>query len=237
VLVVTLRALKHHGGVAAAAVAQPNMEGLKRGFDHLAKHLESLAGYKLPVLVAVNQFPNDTAEEIAALKSFVTERGLTMAAHEGFSKGGDGSLALADALVDLLDRTDKTPAQPAFLYELSASPEDKIRAVATRIYGADDVVFTASAKKQIESIVAMGEGGLPICMAKTHLSLTDDPTRLGRPRGFNVTVREVRLSAGAGYIVPLTGEIMTMPGLPKEPASRRVVVHDDGRITGLMQGE
>jgi formate--tetrahydrofolate ligase len=237
VLVATLRALKSHGGVPASAVAQPDLAGLQRGFDHLAKHLESLAGYGLPVVVAVNRFPNDPASEIDALRSFVKERGVGMAAHEGFSKGGEGSLELADTVLSLLDSTEANPPKPAFLYELTASPEEKIRKIAKRIYGADDVSFTSSAKKQLEGIVAMGEGNLPICMAKTHLSLTDDATRVGRPKGFTVTVREVRLSAGAGYIVPLTGEIMTMPGLPKEPASRRVVVHDDGRITGLMQGE
>jgi formate--tetrahydrofolate ligase len=237
VLVATLRALKYHGGVPLSAVSQPNMAGLRLGFDHLQKHLESLAGYGLPTLVAVNQFPNDTREELDALRAFVTERGVGFAVHEGFSKGGDGSLEFADAVLEMLDRTDAAPPQPKFLYELESTPEEKIRAIAQRIYGADDVVFTPAARKQIEGIVALGEGHLPVCVAKTHLSLTDDPTRCGRPRGFSVTVREVRLSAGAGYIVALTGELMTMPGLPKEPASRRVVVHEDGRITGLMQGE
>jgi formate--tetrahydrofolate ligase len=237
VLVATLRALKFHGGVPLAAVSQPNMEGLKKGFDHLAKHLESLDHYGLPALVAVNRFPNDTEEEIEALRSFVAERGAGFATHEGFSKGGDGALELADNVLDVLAKTDAAPAKPKFLYELTATPEEKIRTVAQKIYGADDVAFTSTAKKQIETIVGMGEGNLPVCVAKTHLSLSDDASRQGRPRGFTITVREVRLSAGAGYIVPLTGEIMTMPGLPKEPASRRVVVHNDGRITGLMQGE
>jgi formate--tetrahydrofolate ligase len=237
VLVATLRALKYHGGVPLAAVAQPDLAGLQRGFDHLDKHLESLAGYGLPVVVAINRFPNDVDSEIEALRSFARERGVVVAAHEGFGKGGDGSLELADAVRDVLDRTDAQPPKPKFLYELQTPPEEKIRTIAKRIYGADDVIFTSAARKQIETIVGMGEGNLPICMAKTHLSLTDDATRVGRPRGFKVTVREVRLSAGAGYIVPLTGEIMTMPGLPKEPASRKVVMHDDGRITGLMQGE
>ena len=237
VLVATLRALKCHGGVPLPLVQQPNMDGLRRGFDHLEKHLESLAGYGLPVVVAVNQFPNDTAEEIAALRSFARERGVAVAAHEGFGKGGEGSLELADTVLSVVNATDAAPPAPKFLYELHAPVEEKIRTVAQRIYGADDVVFTPAARKQIEAIVTLGEGNLPICMAKTHLSLTDDASRQGRPRGFNITVREVRLSAGAGYIVPLTGEIMTMPGLPKEPASRRVVVHPDGRVTGLMQGE
>jgi formate--tetrahydrofolate ligase len=237
VLVATLRALKYHGGVGLKSVSEPNMEGLKRGFDHLGKHLESLAGYGLPAVVAINRFPNDTDEEMAALRDFVSERGVNVAAHEGFGKGGEGSLELADTVMDMLGKTDAHPPKAQFLYEMEAAPEEKIRTIAQKIYGADDVTFSAAAKKQIEGIVAMGEGALPICMAKTHLSLTDDASRMGRPKGFKINVKEVRLSAGAGYIVALTGEIMTMPGLPKEPASRRVVVHPDGRITGLMQGE
>ncbi len=237
VLVATLRALKYHGGVPLASVAEPSMEGLTRGFAHLEKHLETLAGFGLPAVVAVNRFPNDSAEELAALKAFSTARGAAFATHDGFSKGGEGALELADAVLDTLSRTDAAPPRPSFTYALDATAEQKIEAIARRVYGADGVQFTAAAKKQLETIRKMGEGHLPVCIAKTHLSLSDDATRQGRPTGFAITVREVRLSAGAGYIVCLTGELMTMPGLPKEPASTRVVVHDDGRITGLMQGE
>lgn len=237
VLVATLRALKCHGGVPLARVNDRDMEGLKRGFDHLARHLESLAGYGLPVVVALNRFPTDDDAEIAELAAFCRDRGVAFAAHEGFSKGGDGSLALADAVLETLAKTDANPPKPRFAYELEASAEEKIRAVATKVYGAADVQFTPAAQKQLSDIAKLGEAGLPVCIAKTHLSLTDDPARTGRPRDFTITVREVRLSAGAGYLVALTGEIMTMPGLPKEPASRRVVVHPDGRVTGLMQGE
>lgn len=237
VLVATLRALKYHGGVALAAVAEPDLAALQRGFDHLARHLESVAQFGVKALVAVNRFPNDTDVELAALRAFCAERGVPMAVHEGFSKGGEGALDLADQVLALLDSTDAAPPPPKFLYALDAAPEEKMRSVARAIYGADDVVLTSAATKQLAAIVAMGDGDLPVCMAKTHLSLTDDPTRTGRPRGFVITVREVRLAAGAGYIVALTGEIVTMPGLPREPASKRVVVHPDGRITGLMQGE
>jgi formate--tetrahydrofolate ligase len=163
--------------------------------------------------------------------------GVTVARCEGFARGGDGALALADAVLAMLDGTDASPPEPRFMYALDDAPEEKIRKIARGVYGADAVEFTPAARKDLEAAVKLGGGTLPVCMAKTHLSLTDDATRPGRPRGFTVTVREVRLSAGAGYLVALTGEIMTMPGLPKEPAARRVVVHPDGAITGLMQGE
>jgi formate--tetrahydrofolate ligase len=140
-------------------------------------------------------------------------------------------------VLDMLAKTDAAPPRAKFMYELSDTPEEKIRKVARGVYGADDVEFTPAARKDLDAVVKLGGAELPVCVAKTHLSLTDDPTKAGRPRGFTITVREVRLSAGAGYIIPLTGEIMTMPGLPKEPAARRVVVHADGTITGLMQGE
>jgi formate--tetrahydrofolate ligase len=223
--------------VPLAQVAEPSMQGLVQGFDHLARHLDTLERFGLPAVVAVNRFPNDREDELEALRAFATSRGAAFATHEGFSKGGEGSLELADVVLGTLARTDVNPPAPRFTYELDATPEAKVEAVARNVYGADGVVFTPQAKKQLETIAKMGEGKLPVCIAKTHLSLTDDPTRFGRPTGFTITVREARLSAGAGYIVCLTGELMTMPGLPKEPASRRVVVHDDGRVTGLMQGE
>jgi len=237
VLVATLRALKYHGGVPLAQVAEPGMDGLVRGFDHLEKHLETLAWYGLPAVVAVNRFPNDTAEEIEALRRFVVARGASFATHDGFGRGGEGSLELADAVLGALDATDAAPPTPRHAYEPSDPLETKVDAVARTVYGADGVTFTPSARKQLDAIVKMGEGLLPVCIAKTHLSLSDNPSRQGRPRGFHITVREVRLSAGAGYIVCLTGDLVTMPGLPREPASKRVVLHDDGRVSGLMQGE
>ncbi|RKH27359.1 formate--tetrahydrofolate ligase [Corallococcus praedator] len=236
-LVVTLRALKHHGGASAAQVAEPDREALLKGFNHLEKHLESVAAFGLPAVLCVNRFPQDTAEELDELRAFAKARNVGIAVCDGFTKGGEGSLELADTVLAMLDATDAAPPKPRFLYELDQSPEEKIRAIARTVYGADDVAFTPGARKDLETARALGGAGLPVCMAKTHLSLSDDPTKTGRPRGFTLTVREVRLSAGAGFLVALTGELLTMPGLPREPAARRVTVHPDGRITGLMQGE
>ncbi|MCP3099249.1 formate--tetrahydrofolate ligase [Myxococcus sp. K15C18031901] len=237
VLVVTLRALKYHGGAPLPKVAEPDAAALSRGFDHLDKHLETVRAFGLPAVLCVNRFPQDTQEELDALKAFGHQRGVETAVCEGFTRGGEGSLELADKVLAMLDGTDAAPPAPRFLYELKQSPEEKVKAIARTVYGADDVVFTANARKDLESIRELGGADLPVCMAKTHLSLSDDPTKHGRPRGFTLTVREVRLSAGAGFMVALTGDLLTMPGLPREPASRRIVVHDDGRITGLMQGE
>lgn len=236
-LVVTLRALKHHGGAAAAKVADPDREALLKGFNHLEKHLESVAAFGLPAVLCVNRFPQDTEAELDELRAFAKARGVGIAVCDGFGKGGEGSLELADTVLAMLDATDAAPPKPRFLYELEQTPEEKIRAIARTVYGADDVAFTAGARKDLETARALGGAGLPVCMAKTHLSLSDDPAKTGRPRGFTLTVREVRLSAGAGFLVALTGELLTMPGLPREPAARRVTVHPDGSITGLMQGE
>jgi formate--tetrahydrofolate ligase len=237
VLVATLRALKMHGGAKLADAPKPDMSALVRGFDHLAKHLETARFYGLPVVVSVNRFPQDTEEELEALRDFGRTHGVEVAVCEGFARGGEGSLELADKVRAMVDVTDAAPPAPRFAYELTDTPEDKILAIAKTVYGASDVAWTAQARKDLAAAVKLGGATLPVCMAKTHLSLSDDPTRVGRPRDFTITVREVRLSAGAGYLVALTGEILTMPGLPREPAARRVVVHPDGRITGLMQGE
>jgi formate--tetrahydrofolate ligase len=237
VLVATHRALKMHGGVPVSKAGEPNAAALTRGLEHLEKHLETLRFYGLPAVVAVNGFPNDTDDEQAVLKDFAARNGVAVARHEGFAKGGEGALELADAVASMLDRSDAQRPVAKYTYELGDPPAEKIRKIARTVYGADDVVFTASALKDLDAVTALGGAELPVCMAKTHLSLTDDPSRPGRPWGFNITVKEVRLSAGAGFVVALTGEIMTMPGLPKVPAAARVVVHDDGRVTGLMQGE
>ncbi|AKQ69911.1 Formate--tetrahydrofolate ligase [Myxococcus hansupus] len=237
VLVVTLRALKHHGGAAPSRVAEPDREALVRGFAHLEKHLESVAAFGLPAVLCVNRFPQDLDSELEELRAFGKARGVETAVCDGFSRGGDGALEIADRVLEMLDATDAAPPQPRFLYDVTQTPEEKVAAIARTVYGADDVAFTANAKKDLEAVRELGGAQLPVCMAKTHLSLSDDPTKLGRPRGFTLTVREVRLSAGAGFLVALTGDILTMPGLPREPAARRVTVHDDGRVTGLMQGE
>ncbi len=236
-LVATLRALKFHGGAPMARVAEPDPDALRRGFEHLQKHLETLATFGLPAVVAVNRFPQDTEAELQELKAWGRSAGVAVAVCEGFAKGGEGALELADAVLQMLDRTDAAPLTPKFLYSLEAPLKEKLRAVARIAYGARDVTFTAGAERDLAAVEKLGAGHLPVCMAKTHLSLSDDPTRAGRPRDFVVTVRELRLSAGAGFVVALTGDILTLPGLPKVPAAARVVVHPDGRVTGLMQGE
>jgi formate--tetrahydrofolate ligase len=237
VLVATLRALKYHGGAPIARVAEPDPKALAAGFDHLAKHLETIQNFGLPAVIGINRFPTDSDEELKLLSDWARAHGVAVAVNEGFGKGGDGALELADAVMSMVKGNEKNPPQPRFTYPLDAAPQEKIRAIARNVYGAKDVSFTPQALKDLDAAAKLGGNELPICMAKTHLSLTDDPKRLGRPRDFEITVREVRLSAGAGFLVALTGEILTMPGLPKEPAAKRVVVHADGRITGLMQGE
>lgn len=237
VLVATLRALKFQGGAPLSAVAEPNALGLERGFAHLLHHLKSIKAFGLPALVALNRFPGDAQDEIDQLAGLCAQAGAAFAAHDGFGHGGDGSLEFADTLLELLDATDETSATPSFSYELTDTPQAKFDAVARRVYGASGVVLTKAAQKQLADAVALGEGDLPVCFAKTHLSLSDDPTLVGPPTGGVITVREVRLAAGAGFLVALTGDLVTMPGLPRVPASSRVVVHPDGRITGLMQGE
>jgi formate--tetrahydrofolate ligase len=216
VLVATLRALEAHGGL-----------------DHLDKHLESVAAFGVPVVVALNAFKDDSTDAIAALAKEMAARGVAFAAHEGYARGGEGATELARTVCDVADGTDAAPPPPRFLYPLDLPPEEKARAVARTVYGARDVVFTARARADLARYKALGGDLLPICFAKTHLSLSDDPKRPGRPRDFVVTVREVRLSAGAGLLVALAGDIMTMPGLPREPASRRIRLGDDGRIVGL----
>lgn len=237
VLVATLRALKMHGGVAVKVAGEPNREALEKGLPHLEKHLETAAFYGLPAIVAINAFPNDTAEELELVSKRLAERNVRAVRCEGFARGGEGAIELAEAVSELADSTDASPPPARFVYELDDSLKDKVRKIATTVYGAKDVAFTAQAEQNIKRISELGYGGVPVCMAKTQLSLTDDPTVSGRPLDFTVTVREVRLSAGAGFAVPLTGDMMTMPGLPKEPAALRVKLLPDGRIRGLMQND
>jgi formate--tetrahydrofolate ligase len=237
VLVATLRALKVHGGVAVKASGEPNPAALERGLPHLEKHLETAAFFGLPVVVAVNVFPNDTAEELALVDGATKRRGVRAVRCDGFALGGAGALDLGRVVAEVADATDAAPPPAKFVYELEDPLRDKVRKIAQTVYGAKDVAFTSTAEKDLKRIEELGGGKLPVCMAKTQLSLSDDPTVPGRPRDFIVTVREVRLSAGAGFVVPLTGEMMTMPGLPREPAALRVRLLPDGRIRGLMQNE
>jgi formate--tetrahydrofolate ligase len=237
VLVATLRALKMHGGAPVKSAGEPNAAALAKGLDHLDKHLETAAFFGLPVVVAINVFPNDTAEELAQVDAATRARGVHAVRCEGFSRGGEGALELGEAVAAVADATDASPPPAKYVYELGDPLRDKVQKVARTVYGAKDVAFTAGAEKDLKRIEALGGGALPVCIAKTQLSLSDDPSVAGRPRDFTVTVRELRLSAGAGFVVPLTGEMMTMPGLPREPAALRVKLLPNGRIRGLMQND
>jgi formate--tetrahydrofolate ligase len=237
VIVATLRALKMHGGAPVKQAGEPDEARLKAGLSHLEKHLENAQAFGLTPVVAINVFPNDVPAEVKLVEEAAAKFGARVALSEGFAKGGEGTLALARLVSELADATDAAPPKPRFVYELGDSPHDKIRKVARTIYGARDAVLSATAEKDLKRIASLGYEHLPICMAKTQLSLTDDPAVFGRPRDFVITVREVRLSAGAGFLVPLTGEMMTMPGLPKVPAARQVKLLPDGKIKGLMQND
>ena len=237
VLVATLRALKMHGGSPVKTCGEPNKEHLEKGIAHLEKHLETAHAFGITPIVAINVFPNDTEEELAIVEAAAKKMGARLARSEGFGKGGEGALDLAKTVCEVVDATDASPPPPKFIYELEDEPEDKIRKIAKTVYGAKDVIFTGVAEKNLARIRDLGYGKLPICMAKTQLSLSDDPTVQGRPRDFTITVREVRLSAGAGFLVPLTGDMMTMPGLPKVPASRTIKLLPSGKIKGLMQND
>lgn len=231
VLVATIRALKYNGGVAKADLAQENMEALKKGIVNLEKHIENLQKFKVPVVVTLNSFVTDTAQEIAFVEQFCKERDCDFALSQVWEKGGEGGIALAEKVLDTLEnkKSDFTP-----LYEDGLSLQDKIKTIAKEIYGADDVTYSAAALKELKHIEEMGMGDFPVCMAKTQYSLSDDAKKLGRPEGFTVNVREVYVSAGAGFVVAITGSIMTMPGLPKVPAANNIDVTNDGVITGLF---
>jgi formate--tetrahydrofolate ligase len=237
VLVATLRALKSHGGAAAAEVKNANKDALQKGLSHIDKHIESVRAYGLTPVIAVNVFKEDPEEELKMLDAHCAAQGVKMARCTGFADGGKGSLELARTVAEILDASDAAPPKPKYMYELDMSYEEKLRAIAKTIYGADDVVISPTAARDLARFASWGYDKLPVCVAKTQLSLSDDPKKIGRPTGFKVNVREVRLSAGAGFVVALMGDIMTMPGLPKEPAANRVRIEADGRVRGLMQGE
>ena len=231
VLVATVRALKYNGGVAKGELNRPDVDALRRGIANLGAHIDNLRKYGVPVVVAVNAFPTDTEEETAVIRDFCAERGVRCARSEVFAKGGEGGTALAQAVLDTLE-TER--ADFRLLYPDNMALTDKIRTVCTEIYGAKDVNILPAAAKELERITEMGGGKLPVCMAKTQYSLSDDPALLGRPEGFTVTVRSVRLAAGAGFVVCETGAIMTMPGLPKKPAAEAIEMDESGTIRGLF---
>ena len=231
VLVATVRALKYNGGVAKADLNQPNMDALKHGICNLDAHLDNMKKFGVPVVVAVNAFPTDTDEEMDFIREHCAERGVRVALSEVFAKGGEGGQALADEVLAVLD---ESKADFHMLYEDSLPLEDKIRKIAKEIYGALGVTIAPAAKKELANITEMGYGNLPVCVAKTQYSLSDDASLLGRPTEFVVNVRTARLAAGAGFVVVETGSIMTMPGLPKVPAAEKIDVDSNGKITGLF---
>lgn len=231
VLVATVRALKYNGGVAKADLNQQNVEALKEGIPNLLRHVDNIQTvYGLPVVVAINAFPTDTSEELALVEEECKKRGVNVVLSEVWAKGGKGGQALAEEVMRLC----QTESKLTFAYDVKESLKQKITDIATKIYHADSVEFAPSAAKQLQQLEELGFGELPICMAKTQYSFTDDQTKLGAPENFKITVREVRVSAGAGFVVCLTGSIMTMPGLPKVPAAEHIDVLDDGRIVGLF---
>ena len=231
VLVATVRALKYNGGVPKDQLADENLEALEAGMPNLLQHVSNITDvYGLPVVVAINAFPTDTKAELDLVEAKCNELGVNVALSEVWAKGGEGGIALAEEVVRLCDE----PSDFHFSYELDGSIEEKVEAIATRIYHADGVDFTPTARKQLKKLTDLGYDKLPICVAKTQYSFTDDPKQLGAPKGFRITVRNLRVSAGAGFIVALTGDIMTMPGLPKVPAAEKIDVTEDGRIVGLF---
>ena len=231
VLVATVRALKYNGGIAKEALSVEDLPTLQAGIVNLEKHIENLQKYHVPIVVALNSFVTDTRKEIDFVRDFCQERGCEFAISEVWEKGGEGGVELASKVLETLE---KKESQFKVLYEDSLPLKEKIETIASEIYGAGGVTYTAAALKQLQNLEKLGFGELPVCMAKTQYSLSDDPMLLGRPVGFTMHVREVYVSAGAGFVVVLTGAVMTMPGLPKKPAAHQIDVDDNGKITGLF---
>jgi len=227
VLVATVRALKYNGGVPKDNLAEENIDAL-----NLEKHIENLKLFGVPVVVTLNQFATDTEAELTFIKNFCEERDCDFALSQVWEKGGEGGIELAKAILRTLDNKESN-YKPLYTYD-DTTIEEKIETIATKIYGADKVVYTAAAARQKKRLTELGYGNLPICMAKNQYSLSDDPKKLGRPEGFDITIREIYVNAGAGFLVALTGDVMTMPGLPKKPAAEGIDVNDDGVITGLF---
>ena len=238
VVVATVRALKNHGGVAKADLNEENLEALEAGLPNLLQHVENITNvYNLPCVVAINAFPTDTKAELDLVEAKCRELGVNVALSEVWARGGEGGLALADEVVALCENGDEAGRSAetfTFSYEDDLSIAEKIEAIAKRVYHADGVVFEPAAQKEIAQLEALGFGEMPVCMAKTQYSFSDDATKLGAPRDFQITVRQVKVSAGAGFIVALTGSIMTMPGLGKAPAAHKIDLMEDGTITGLF---
>lgn len=231
VLVATVRALKYNGGVAKTDLGTENLEALKKGIVNLEKHIENLQKYGVPVIVTLNAFMTDTSAEVEFVKTFCENRNCDFALSQVWEKGGEGGIALAEKVLEVLEKKESCFR---VLYEDTLSLPEKIRRIASEIYGAGSVSFAPAAERQLKRLEELGFGSLPVCMAKNQYSLSDNPSLLGRPEGFELTVREVYVSSGAGFVVVLTGDVMTMPGLPKQPAAHRIDVNDEGVITGLF---
>ena len=232
VLVATVRALKYNGGVPKDNLAEENIDALSKGIVNLEKHIENLKLFGVPVVVTLNQFATDTEAELTFIKNFCEERDCDFALSQVWEKGGEGGIELAKAILRTLDNKE-SHYKPLYTYD-DTTIEEKIETIATKIYGADKVVYTAAAARQKKRLTELGYGNLPVCMAKNQYSLSDDPKKLGRPEGFDITIREIYVNAGAGFLVALTGDVMTMPGLPKKPAAEGIDVNNDGVITGLF---
>jgi formate--tetrahydrofolate ligase len=231
VIVATVRALKYNGGVAKENLSKEDVESVKKGFCNLQKHIENIKKFGVPVMVAINRFETDTPEELDTVRDLCRQNGVEAAVSDVYTQGGNGGTELVRVLLDLLD---KEPTSFKPLYDVNLPIKEKIHKIVTEIYGGAGVSYTKSAEKEIEQIEKMNMGSLPVCMAKTQYSLSDDPELIGRPEGFDITVREVKLSAGAGFIVVITGNIMIMPGLPKKPAAENMDILNDGSFTGLF---
>ena len=231
VIVATVRALKYHGGVPKTELNSENLEALEKGMPNLLQHVDNVKNvYGLPCVVAINAFPTDTAAELALVERKCKELGVNVCLSEVWAKGGEGAKALAEEVVRLCDQPDHFQ----YVYDANESIEAKLNAIATKVYHADGVVIAASAKKQLKQLTELGFDNLPICMAKTQFSFSDDAAKLGAPRGFKITVRDLKVDAGAGFLVAKTGDIMTMPGLPKVPSAEKIDVDENGKITGLF---
>lgn len=230
VIVATIRALKMHGGLAKNELATENLDALRKGLTNLEKHIKNIQQFGLPTVVAINAFPTDTKAELTELKELCESLGATVSISDAWAKGGEGAIDLANKVIEATDK----PNDFHYIYDVNESIKAKINDIATKMYGADGVNYTPAANKMIAELEEAGLDKMPICMAKTQYSLSDDPTKLGAPTGFNITVREIRISAGAGFIVVLTGNVLTMPGLPKKPAAENMDIDINGKITGLF---
>jgi formate--tetrahydrofolate ligase len=231
VITTTIRALKYHGGADLKTLTEPNVEALKKGIPNLEKHLENIKQFHIVPVIAVNKFVSDTDEEIAAIQEFAKKNNVRFAITEVWSKGGKGALDLAKRVIEIVESGESnfTP-----LYNWNSGVKEKIETIATKIYGASQVEYSSKALKNLKTIADLGLEGLPICMAKTQKSLSDNPKLLGRPKGFTIMIREIEIAAGAGFLIPITGDMMRMPGLPAHPASENISIDNEGTISGLF---